>query len=184
MAAQSKKRTNSSPTESVTKSFSTRTIIESPAATLLVSSCCPASKSRKTDSSPWPGIHRHQRGPTTEDYHTIGSQTLMTWKVTNSQQADHSAASQGKPTDCNSHLAQSDCLHKRGRKSCLASKHCKHCSGPWGREVVERRQDEPDADKYRDLDVGTSGWIRQTPLGILSQNISHHDDADKQEDWL
>lgn len=36
----------------------------------------------------------HQRGPTTEDYHSAGSQTLTTWKVTSSQQAGHSTARQ------------------------------------------------------------------------------------------
>lgn len=130
------------------KSFSAVTIIESLRARRVVSSCCSASKSRNTHSSPWPSIHQHQCGPTTEDYHTVGSQTLMTWKLTNSQQAGQSG---GKPTGRNSHLARTACLRKRGRKSCLAPEHRKRCSVPWGGDGAERRQSEPDADKFRDL---------------------------------
>lgn len=47
--------------------------IESVGAQRAVPSHYLASESSNTHSSPWASIHRDQRGPTTEDYHTTGS---------------------------------------------------------------------------------------------------------------
>lgn len=62
-------------------------------------------------------IHHHVRAfigtsvaPTIEDYQTIGSQTLMTWKLTNSQQAGHSTAGQPGETNRLQLTLGTDCL--------------------------------------------------------------------------
>lgn len=84
----------------------------------LVSSCCSAAKRRNTASAPCQNIHYHHGGPKTEDYHPSASQSLMTWKLTNSQLAALSTAGQlGKPTACNSNLAQIACLRKDMRET-------------------------------------------------------------------
>lgn len=131
------------------KSFSTVTAIQSFIAKRVVSSCCSASKRRDTDSSPSLGIHQHQCGPTTEDYHAIGSQTPTTSRPFNSRPGRGN-----QPTAAHTWHKQLVYVKEEG-KSCLAPKHCKHCSVPLGREGAERRRDEPDADIFRDhCDLG------------------------------
>lgn len=158
------------------KLFSIVTTVQSLTAKWVASSCCSASNS---DSSPCPSIHRHQCCPTTEDYHTIGSQTLTTSGPFNSRPG------RGKPTDCNAHLARSACLRKRGRKHCLAPKTLQTLFCAVGKGRGRAVRDETDADKFRDhwvnVHLDESHWH---PWGGLSQHFSRQDDAAEPEGWL
>lgn len=143
----------------------------------LVSSCCSAAKRRNTASAPCQNIHYHHGGPKTEDYHPSASQSLMTWKLTNSQLAALSTAGQlGKPTACNSNLAQIACLRKDMRGNAALHLNTENTLSFRGGERDEWRCN---ADKFRERGLGTSGWVRWSPMGILSQNVSHHRDADR-----
>ncbi len=147
------------------------------------SSCCSASKRRNTDSSPCPSIHQHQCGP---DDRRLPHHWQPDSNDMETDQLPTSRPFSSRPVRGNQQTA-THIWHRPlvyVKEEGLAPKHRKRCSVPQGRDGAERRRDEPDADKFRDLGVGTSGWIRRTPMGVLSQNVSRQDDADKQADWL
>lgn len=117
-----------------------------------------------------------QRGPTTEDYHTIGStDSNDNWKTTKVPTSGP-VSGPGGASDrmCNSsHLAQTACLRETGGKSCTwASLTLLLASGKGEREG----QREADADKFRDF---AERYILMNQINIprapLSHSVPRHD---------
>lgn len=106
----------------------------------------------------------------------LADRLLTTWKVTNSQQGGWSGWGWGATTRLTLGTRMPVYV-KRGRESCPTPEPCTCCAMLWGGEGAERRQREPDADKFRDLGGGTSGWIRWAPTGVLSQIGSRDSDG-------